>query len=436
MKTLPLRTRLRIFTLGCSKNLVDSEHLMAQLAANGIQLVEDDNYDAVVINTCGFIADAKEESIESILQAVEDKKSGFLNHVYVMGCLSQRYKKDLQEELPLVDGFYGARDHDIIDIAKDISGTYRYELVGERKITTPSHYAYLKISEGCDRSCTFCAIPGIRGRQISQPIERLVQEAEGLANQGVKELIVIAQDLTAYGTDLYGKRNLATLLRHLARVKGIEWIRLHYAYPHPFPRDILKVMAEEPKIVKYMDIPLQHISNPILKSMRRGHTAEQTKQLLIDMRQAMPDMAIRTTFIVGYPGETEADFEDLKAFVKWAKFERLGVFTYSPEEDTPADALADDVPETVKEQRKDELMALQADISYQLNRNKIGKVLQVIIDRKEGNYFVGRTQYDSPEVDNEVLIPQEEDLTIGRFYDVKITEADSFELYACLTEQK
>lgn len=408
---------------------------MAQLSANGIQLVhqEEEDYKAVIINTCGFIGDAKEESIESILQAVEDKKAGFLDHVYVMGCLSQRYKKDLQDELPLVDGFYGARDEDIVQIAKDISGRYRRELVGERELTTPPHYAYLKIAEGCNRSCSFCAIPGIRGKQISRPIELLVKEAQGLARKGVRELMLIAQDLTAYGTDLYGTRHLAQLLRELSQVQGIAWIRLHYTYPHPFPRDIIQVMAEAPNIVEYMDIPLQHISDSILKSMRRQHTAAQSIQLIKDMRHAMPKMAIRTTFIVGYPGETQADFEALKDFVSWAKFERMGVFTYSPEEDTHAYKLTDDVPEATKQARKDELMALQADISYQLNQEKCNKVFEVLIDREEGNYYIGRTQYDSPEVDNEVLIDKNTaELQIGNFYPILIEKADSFELYGHL----
>lgn len=426
--------QLRIFTLGCSKNLVDSEHLMAQLAANGIQIVEHDNYNAIIINTCGFIADAKEESIESILQAIEDKKAGFLKHVYVMGCLSQRYRQELTAELPLVDGFYGARAEDIIAIAKDIGGSYRRALINERILTTPAHYAYLKIAEGCNRSCSFCAIPSIRGKQISIAIEDLVAEAQGLANKGVKELMLIAQDLTAYGTDLYGKRQLAELLRALVKVSGIEWIRLHYTYPHPFPRDIIKVMAEEPKIVKYMDIPLQHISNHILKSMHRQHTAEQSFQLLKDMRIAMPDIAIRTTFIVGYPGETEADFHALKSFIQNARFERMGVFTYSPEENTKAFLLKDDVPEATKEARKEELMELQAEISYELNQNKVGKCFQVIIDRKEGDLYIGRTQYDSPEVDNEVLISTDAPLDIGAFYTVKINKADSFDLYAKVLE--
>lgn len=415
-------------TLGCSKNVYDSEVLMGQLKAGGKEVVHEKEGNIVVINTCGFINNAKEESINTILDYVQQKEAGLVDKVFVMGCLSERYKPDLEKEIPDVDQYFGTSE--LPALLKVLGADYKHELIGERLTTTPKNYAYLKISEGCDRPCSFCAIPLMRGAHISTPIEDLVTEAEKLAAKGVKELILIAQDITYYGLDLYKKRALADLLRVLVKVEGIEWIRIHYAFPTGFPIDVLEVMKTEPKICNYLDIPLQHISDKILTSMKRGTTQEKTTKLLNKFREAVPEMAIRTTLIVGYPGETEEDFQALKDFVKAMRFDRLGCFTYSHEENTTAYELADDVPEEVKLQRANEIMELQSQISWELNQAKVGKVFRCLIDRKEGNYFVGRTEYDSPDVDNEVLIDAKKHyVKIGDFTDVKITEAADYDLY-------
>ena len=415
-------------TLGCSKNVYDSEVLMGQLKAGGKEVVHEKEGNIVVINTCGFINNAKEESINTILDYVQQKEAGLVDKVFVMGCLSERYKPDLEKEIPDVDQYFGTSE--LPALLKVLGADYKHELIGERLTTTPKNYAYLKISEGCDRPCSFCAIPLMRGAHISTPIEDLVTEAEKLAAKGVKELILIAQDITYYGLDLYKKRALADLLRALVKVEGIEWIRIHYAFPTGFPMDVLEVMKTEPKICNYLDIPLQHISDKILTSMKRGTTQEKTTKLLTKFREAVPEMAIRTTLIVGYPGETEEDFQVLKDFVKAMRFDRLGCFTYSHEENTTAYELADDVPEEVKLQRANEIMELQSQISWELNQAKVGKVFRCLIDRKEGNYFVGRTEYDSPDVDNEVLIDAKKHyVKIGDFTDVKIIEAADYDLY-------
>ena len=415
-------------TLGCSKNVYDSEVLMGQLKAGGKEVVHEKEGNIVVINTCGFINNAKEESINTILDYVQQKEAGLVDKVFVMGCLSERYKPDLEKEIPDVDQYFGTSE--LPALLKVLGADYKHELIGERLTTTPKNYAYLKISEGCDRPCSFCAIPLMRGAHISTPIEDLVTEAEKLAAKGVKELILIAQDITYYGLDLYKKRALADLLRALVKVEGIEWIRIHYAFPTGFPIDVLEVMKTEPKICNYLDIPLQHISDKILTSMKRGTTQEKTTKLLKKFREAVPKMAIRTTLIVGYPGETEEDFQALKEFVKAMRFDRLGCFTYSHEENTTAYELADDVPEEVKLQRANEIMELQSQISWELNQEKVGKTFRCLIDRKEGNYFVGRTEYDSPDVDNEVLIDAKKHyVKIGDFTDVKITEAADYDLY-------
>ena len=415
-------------TLGCSKNVYDSEVLMGQLKAGGKEVVHEKEGNIVVINTCGFINNAKEESINTILDYVQQKEAGLVDKVFVMGCLSERYKPDLEKEIPDVDQYFGTSE--LPALLKVLGADYKHELIGERLTTTPKNYAYLKISEGCDRPCSFCAIPLMRGAHISTPIEDLVTEAEKLATKGVKELILIAQDITYYGLDLYKKRALADLLRALVKVEGIEWIRIHYAFPTGFPMDVLEVMKTEPKICNYLDIPLQHISDKILTSMKRGTTQEKTTKLLNKFREAVPEMAIRTTLIVGYPGETEEDFQALKDFVKAMRFDRLGCFTYSHEENTTAYELADDVPEEVKLQRANEIMELQSQISWELNQAKVGKVFRCLIDRKEGNYFVGRTEYDSPDVDNEVLIDAKKHyVKIGDFTDVKIIEAADYDLY-------
>ena len=415
-------------TLGCSKNVYDSEVLMGQLKAGGKEVVHEKEGNIVVINTCGFINNAKEESINTILDYVQQKEAGLVDKVFVMGCLSERYKPDLEKEIPDVDQYFGTSE--LPALLKVLGADYKHELIGERLTTTPKNYAYLKISEGCDRPCSFCAIPLMRGAHISTPIEDLVTEAEKLAAKGVKELILIAQDITYYGLDLYKKRALADLLRALVKVEGIEWIRIHYAFPTGFPMDVLEVMKTEPKICNYLDIPLQHISDKILTSMKRGTTQEKTTKLLTKFREAVPEMAIRTTLIVGYPGETEEDFQALKEFVKAMRFDRLGCFTYSHEENTSAYELADDVSEEVKLQRANEIMELQSQISWELNQAKVGKVFRCLIDRKEGNYFVGRTEYDSPDVDNEVLIDAKKHyVKIGDFNDVKIIEAADYDLY-------
>jgi len=418
-----------VVTLGCSKNVYDSEVLMGQLRANNKEVVHEEEGNVVVINTCGFIANAKEESVNTILEYVKKKEEGHVDRVYVTGCLSERYKPDLQREIPNVDDYFGTSD--LPNLLKVLGADYKHELIGERLTTTPKNYAYLKIAEGCDRPCSFCAIPLMRGKHRSKPLEELVAEAEKLAAQGVKELILIAQDLTYYGLDLYKKRNLAELLQNLVRVAGIQWIRLHYAFPTGFPMDVLQVMRNEPKICNYIDIPLQHISDTILKSMRRGTTQVKTTRLLHEFRAAVPEMAIRTTLIVGYPGETEQDFLVLKNWVKEMRFERLGCFTYSHEENTHAYQLVDDVPEAVKQQRANEIMEIQSQISWELNQAKIGKDFLCVIDRKEGQYFVGRTEFDSPDVDNEVWVDARKHyLKIGDFATLKITEATDFDLYA------
>jgi len=422
------KNRINVVTLGCSKNVYDSEVLMGQLKASGKDVVHEQEGNVVVINTCGFIKNAKEESVNTILEYMQKKEAGEVDKVFVTGCLSERYKPDLQKEIPNVDQYFGTTE--LPGLLKALGADYKHELIGERLTTTPKNYAYLKIAEGCDRPCSFCAIPLMRGKHKSTPIEELVIEAEKLASNGVKELILIAQDLTYYGLDLYKKRNLAELLEHLVKVEGIEWIRLHYAFPTGFPMDVLDVMNRESKICNYLDIPLQHISDSILKSMRRGTTKEKTTKLLREFRAKVPEMAIRTTLIVGYPGETEEDFQTLKEWVKEMRFERLGCFTYSHEENTHAYNLEDDVPEDIKLQRANEIMEIQSQISWELNQDKIGKEFKVVIDRKEGNYFVGRTEYDSPDVDNEVLIDATKTyLKTGEFTNVKIIEAEDFDLY-------
>lgn len=429
MKTKSSRHRVNIITLGCSKNLVDSEVLMGQLKAGKIEVVHesDEPSDVVVINTCGFINDAKEESIDTILRYAEAKKEGLVNKVFVMGCLSQRYRKELEAEMLEVDGFYGVSD--LPSILKDLGVDYKKELIGERVLTTPKHYAYLKISEGCNKKCSFCAIPLIRGKHVSKPVEELVHEAAHLAMQGVRELILIAQDLTFYGYDLYHERKLGVLLEELSKVNGIEWIRLHYAYPSDFPAEIADIMAQNPKICNYLDIPLQHISDPILRSMNRGVTREKTLNLLKTIRSKNPGIAIRTTLIVGYPFETDENFAELKAFVQEQRFDRLGVFMYSPEEKTSAWYLNDTVPDEIKKARMEVIMEIQQQISLGKNEEKVGMELKVLIDRKEGDLYVGRSEFDSPEVDNEILIESSEPLLTGNFYTIKIIKADFFDLY-------
>src|SRR6056297_334111 len=429
MRTKSLKkNKINVVTLGCSKNVYDSEVLMGQLRANNKEVAHEEEGNVVVINTCGFIANAKEESVNTILDYVQRKEAGDVDKVFVTGCLSERYKPDLEKEIPNVDEYFGTSD--LPNLLKALGADYKHELIGERLTTTPKNYAYLKIAEGCDRPCSFCAIPLMRGKHKSQPIEHLVTEAEKLAANGVKELILIAQDLTYYGLDLYKKRNLAELLRALAKVEGIEWIRLHYAFPTGFPMDVLEVMRNEPKICNYIDIPLQHIADAILKSMRRGTTQTKTTKLLKDFREAVPEMAIRTTLIVGYPGETEEDFETLKQWVQEMRFERLGCFTYSHEENTHAYNLEDDVPQEVKQDRANQIMEIQSQISWELNQQKIGQIFKVVIDRKEGNYFVGRTEFDSPDVDNEVLIDATKIyLKTGEFTTVKVIEAEDFDLF-------
>lgn len=421
--------RINVVTLGCSKNTYDSEVLVGQLEANGKEVVHEGEGDVVVVNTCGFIANAKEESVNTILEYARQKEEGRIEQLFVTGCLSERYKPDLEKEIDEVDAFFGTRD--LPQLLQALGADYKHELIGERKTATPAHYAYLKIAEGCDRPCSFCAIPLMRGKHRSTPVEDLVTEAQKLASKGVKELILIAQDLTYYGLDLYKKRALAELLEALVNVEGIEWIRLHYAFPTGFPMEVLEVMKREPKICNYIDIPLQHIADPILKSMRRGTTKAKTTKLLEEFRAAVPDMAIRTTLIVGYPGETEEDFQTLYDWVKEMKFERLGCFTYSHEEQTHAYSLEDDVPEEVKLERANAIMELQAGISWESNQQHIGKTYRCLIDRKEGNYFIGRTEYDSPEVDNEVLVDATQHfLRIGSFVDLKIISATDFDLQA------
>lgn len=432
MRTKQLhKNTINVVTLGCSKNLYDSEVLMGQLKANKMDVRHEDPKEEgniVVINTCGFIDNAKEESVNTILHHAKRKEEGLIDKVFVTGCLSERYKPDLEKEIPNVDEYFGTRD--LPRLLKALGADYKHELVGERLTTTPTHFAYLKIAEGCDRPCSFCAIPLMRGKHVSKPIEDLVKEAEHLAASGVKELILIAQDLTYYGLDLYKERRLAELLKALAGVEGVEWIRLHYAFPTGFPEDVLDVIREEPKVCNYIDIPLQHISDPVLKSMRRGTTMEKTNRLLDAFRAKVPDMAIRTTLICGYPGETEEDFETMKQWVADQRFERLGVFTYSHEENTHAFLLEDDVPQEVKEDRAAKIMEVQQQISAEKNAALVGQTFRVLFDRKEGDWFIGRTEFDSPDVDNEVLVDAREHyVRIGDFAQVRITEALDFDLY-------
>ena len=424
--------KINVITLGCSKNTVDSEHLMARLAAAGYEVLFDsDRTDAkvVVINTCGFIGDAKQESIDMILRAAAAKQAGKIERLFVVGCLSERYADELRAEIPEVDDYFGARTWD--GIVRALGASEDPALATERRLTTPKHYAYLKISEGCNWKCGYCAIPLIRGAHVSAPMEELEEEARKLAGQGVRELMVIAQDTTYYGIDLYGRRMLAELLRRLCRIDGIEWIRLHYAYPAGFPDEVIEAMASEPKICKYLDIPFQHISDAQLASMHRRHTKAEAMELIGRLRGAIPDLALRTTLLVGYPGETEADFEELLAFVREVRFERLGVFPYSEEEGTwSAENLRDDIPETIKQQRAERVMALQNEISLENNRRRVGRTERVIIDSRQGDWYVGRTQYDSPEVDQEILIPaSERRLLRGHFYDVTVTSAADYDLY-------
>lgn len=430
MRTKSIRPKkINVVTLGCSKNIYDSEVLSGQLKANGKEVVHEGQGEVVVINTCGFIANAKQESIDTILHFVDQKNQGAVEKVYVTGCLSERYKEDLEKEIPDVDRYFGTRN--LPELLKTLGADYKHELVGERLNSTPKHFAYLKISEGCDRPCSFCAIPLMRGSHRSTPIEDLVTEAEALATKGVKELILIAQDLTFYGLDLYKERALARLLKALVKVDGIEWIRLHYAFPTGFPEDVLEVIANEPKVCNYIDIPLQHIADPVLKSMRRGTTKTKTDELLRKFRASVPGMAIRTTLIVGYPGETVEDFEVLKNWVKETRFERLGCFTYSHEENTHAYQLENDVPEEVKEQRAAEIMEIQGQISWELNQRYVGGVYRCLVDRVEDGFFVARTEFDSPEVDNEVLVDAKKHyLRVGDFVNLKIVEAADFDLYA------
>jgi ribosomal protein S12 methylthiotransferase len=425
---------INIVTLGCSKNLVDSEVLFTQLKGNGLEVTHEakkDTANIVVVNTCGFIDNAKQESIDTILRYADAKEAGKIDKLYVTGCLSHRYKDDLEKEIPLVDSFFGTNE--LPRLLKALKADYKHELVGERLLTTPAHYAYLKIAEGCDRPCSFCAIPLMRGGHVSRPMDELVKEATSLAKKGTKELILIAQDLTFYGLDLKGEgksgRQLKELLERLSDVQGVEWIRLQYAYPAGFPMEILQTMAERENICNYLDMPLQSGSDAMLKHMRRGITREKTEQLITDIREKVPGIALRTTLISGYPGETEADFEETYSFVERMRFDRLGIFNYSHEENTHAYSVEDNVPEEVKQERSDEIMALQQGISEELNQAKIGKTYKVMVDRKESGFFVGRTEHDSPEVDNEVLIPAEQYARQGDFVQVKINKAEEFDLY-------
>jgi len=425
------KNKINVVTLGCSKNVYDSEVLMGQLKANGKNVVHEDVNDdgnIVVINTCGFIGKAKEESIDTILHYAQRKEAGEIDKVFVSGCLSERYKPDLEAEIPNVDQYFGT--HDLPNLLKVLEADYKHELIGERLTTTPKHYAYLKIAEGCDRPCSFCAIPLMRGKHRSTPIEDLVTEATKLAEKGIKEIMLIAQDLTYYGLDIYKKRALAELLEALVKVDGIEWIRMHYAFPTGFPMDVLEVMKREPKVCNYLDIPLQHINTQLLKSMKRGTTHEKTTALIHKFREVVPEMAIRTTLIVGYPGETEEMFQELKDWVEEMRFERLGAFEYSHEENTGAYVLEDDVPAAIKFKRVNEIMEVQSQISWELNQQKIGKTFKCLFDRKDGEYFYGRTESDSPDVDNDVLVDAREHyIKIGEFIDVEIYEAGDYDLY-------
>ena len=421
------KNKINVITLGCSKNIYDSEVLMGQLRVNDQEVVHQEEGNIVVINTCGFIDNAKEESVNTILEQIENKEAGKVDKVYVTGCLSERYKPDLQKEIPQVDEYFGTTD--LPQLLKVLGADYKHELVGERILTTPKHFAYLKVSEGCDRPCSFCAIPLMRGKHRSTPIEEVVVQAKNLARDGVKGLMLIAQDLTYYGLDLYKERKLADLLLALVEVEGIEWIRLHYAFPTGFPEDVLKVMREQPKVCNYLDIPLQHIADPILKSMRRGTTKEKTTTLLKNFREEVPGIILRTSLIVGYPGETQEDFEVLKDWVKEMRFERLGCFTYSHEENTHAHQLEDNIPEEVKQERSNAIMEIQSQISWEHNQSCVGKTYRCLIDRKEGVHYVGRTFMDSPDVDNEVLVDATTHyLKQGDFVDLLITEATDYDL--------
>lgn len=432
MKTKAIKKdKVSVITLGCSKNTVDSEVLMGQLQHGGYDVVHDKwnkGRNIVIVNTCGFIDKAKEESINTIMEYADAKSEGKIEKLYVTGCLSQRYKDNLETEIPEVDAFFGTME--LPRLLKTLKVDYKHELIGERFLTTPIHYAYMKISEGCNRTCSFCAIPLMRGKHVSRPIEELVDEAKKLAAQGVKELMLIAQELTFYGLDIYKKRRLPELLNELSEVEGIEWIRLHYAYPAQFPMEIIDAIAGNPKVCNYLDMPLQHAADNILTAMRRNITNAETRELIHKIRERIPGIAIRTTMLVGYPGETEQDFEELKSFIEDMRFERLGVFTYSHEENTRAHKNDDDIPQEVKEYRAAELMGLQETISYELNQQKVGKTFKVLFDRKEGGYFIGRTEFDSPEVDNEVLVPANNNyIGKGSFANVKITSAEEFDLY-------
>ncbi|MEO0555729.1 MAG: 30S ribosomal protein S12 methylthiotransferase RimO [Bacteroidota bacterium] len=430
MKTKP-KDKVNIVTLGCSKNLVDSEVMLTQLKGNQIDATHEskkDDANVVIVNTCGFIDNAKQESIDTILRYADAKEEGIIDKLYVTGCLSQRYRDDLEGEIPQVDAFFGTMELPLL--LKKFKADYKNELVGERILTTSNHYAYLKISEGCDRPCSFCAIPLMRGKHVSKPIEQIEAEARNLVKNGAKELLLIAQDSTYYGLDIYKKRNLAELLQSLSDVEGIDWIRLHYAFPTGFPLDILDVMRERENICNYLDMPLQHGSTVILKHMRRGTTREKQEELIQTIREKVPGIALRTTLIAGYPGETEADFEEMRGFVERSRFERLGVFTYSHEENTHAHNFEDNVPEEVKQERANEIMAVQEQISYDINQTRIGNTYRVLIDRKESGNFIGRTEYDSPEVDNEVIVTSDTNhLRIGDFANVKITDATEFDLH-------
>jgi len=430
------KNKINVITLGCSKNVYDSEVLMGQLVANNMEVEhesEKDDSNIVVINTCGFIDNAKEESINTILEHAERKQAGEIDKLYVTGCLSERYKPDLEREITNVDQYFGTTD--LPKLLKVLGADYKHELLGERLTTTPKHYAYLKIAEGCDRPCSFCAIPLMRGKHKSTPIEKLVIEAKNLAKNGVKELILIAQDLTFYGLDIYKKRRLADLLIELSKEEGIEWIRLHYAFPTGFPQDVLDVIRENDKVCNYIDIPLQHINDEILKSMKRGTSHQKTDDLLKAFREKVPNMAIRTTLIVGYPGETEERFQELRQWVQDTKFDRLGVFTYSHEENTSAHVLDDDISDEVKKARQEEIMDLQTHISWELNQEKIGKTFKVLFDRKEGDYFIGRTEFDSPDVDNEVLVKANDTyIRMGDFANVLIEKTDHFDLYGVVVD--
>ena len=426
-----------IISLGCSKNLVDSERLIRQLEINGFSVrhdPDDINADIVVINTCGFIADAKQESIDMILECCQAKEEGRIEKVYVMGCLSQRYFQELGTEIPDVDKYYGKFNWN--ELLADLGTSYDAQRAEERRITTPNHYAYLKIAEGCDRHCAFCAIPIITGRHQSRPAETILREVKMLVSQGVKEFQIIAQELTYYGLDLYGERRIAQLVRDIADIEGVEWVRLHYAYPKDFPMELLDVMNEKPNVCKYLDIALQHVSTRVLSNMNRHIDKEQTYELVRKIREKVPGIHLRTTLMVGFPGEGETEFQELLDFVRWARFERMGAFAYSEEDGTPAEQrFSDDIPEETKQSRLSELMALQQDISADIQQEKVGKQMKVVIDRKEGEYYVGRTEFDSPEVDPEVLLTADQPLTIGEFYNVIIDDADDFDLYASLSSE-